>query len=87
MDIEKDWLKIQKHFIKSFQSNFHVAIASVDQNHLPTITPIGSLFLNNDQTGFYFEKYAFRLSRCAETNPNICIMAVYSNTWFWIRSL
>ena len=47
MDIVNDWNKIKKHFNKSFYSNFHVAIASVNKDNKPTVTPIGSLFLNN----------------------------------------
>ncbi|MDN5204131.1 hypothetical protein QQ008_22250 [Fulvivirgaceae bacterium BMA10] len=87
MDIQRDWNKIRLHFKRSFRSNFHVSIASVDAENNPTVTPIGSLFLNHDQTGFYFEKYPSKLPVHAERNKNICVLAVNSNTWFWIKSL
>ena len=45
MDIKTNWEKIRLHFNKSFRSNFHVSIASVDSENNPTVTPIGSLFL------------------------------------------
>jgi len=57
MDIISNWKEIRKHFNLSFRSNFHVSIASVDRENNPTVTPIGYLFLNNNQTGFYFEKW------------------------------
>ena len=57
MDIQENWTAIRKHFNTSFRSNFHVSIASVDDQNLPTVTPIGSLFLNRGQNGFYFEKF------------------------------
>ena len=87
MDIIKNWPQIRKHFNKSFRTNFHVAIASVNKKNLPNVTPIGSLFLNRDQSGFYFEKYPKTLPDNAEYNKNICILGVNSNMWFWLRSL
>ena len=87
MDIAAHWKEIQKHFNFSFQSNFYVSIASVDIENNPTVTPIGSLFLNNNQTGFYFEKYPTKLPQQAHENNMICALAVNSNTWFWLKSL
>lgn len=87
MDIKKDWVEIRKHFNRAFRSNFYVSIASVDTENKPTVTPIGSLFLNRDQTGFYFEKYPSSLPKHAETNPNICALAVNTSMWFWLKSL
>ncbi len=87
MDIIKNWLEIRKLFNKSFRTNFHVAIASVNNENLPDVTPVGSLFLNRDQSGFYFEKYPETLPDNAEYNKNICILGVNSNIWFWLRSL
>ena len=87
MDIAAHWKEIRKHFNLSFQSNFYVSIASVDIENNPTVTPIGSLFLNNNQTGFYFEKYPTKLPQQANENKMICALAVNSNTWFWLKSL
>ena len=87
MDIKSNWSEIRKHFNRSFRTNFHVSIASVDKDNNPTVTPIGSLFLNKNQTGFYFEKYPTKLPENANHNKNICVLAVNSGNWFWIRSL
>ena len=87
INLEENWQKIRKHFRKSFAANMHVSIASVDENHQPTITPIGSLFLNNNQTGFYFEKFATKLNINSKTNKSICVLVVNSNKWFWLKSL
>ena len=87
MNLINDWYKIRAHFNKSFRSNFYVSIASVDKENTPTVTPIGSLFLNKNQTGFYFEKYPTKLPHHAEINKNVCVLAVNSNTWFWLKSL
>ena len=87
MDIKIDWNKIRKHFNKSFRSNFYVSIASVDSEHNPTVTPIGSLFLNDNQTGFYFEKFVSKLPKHAKENPKICVLGVNSGRFFWVKSL
>ncbi len=87
MDIKEDWKQIRIHFSKSFKSCLHVSIASVDVDNNPTVTPIGSLFLNGNQTGFYFEKFPSKLPEHAEQNNNICLLGVNSNRWFWIKSL
>ncbi len=87
MEIKSDWQEIKKHFSKSFRSSFHVAIASVDENNNPTVTPIGSLFLNNNQTGFYFEKFPTKLNAHSKFNKNVCILAVNSGIRFGLTSL
>lgn len=87
MDIKSNWKEIKRHFNKSFRTNYHVSIATVDKNNNPTVTPIGSLFLNNNQTGFYFEKYPTKLPVNIQSNPNVCVLAVNSNIWFWLKSL
>ena len=87
MDIKTDWSIIRKHFNKSFSQNLFIPIASVDSDNKPTVTPIGSLFLNDNQTGFYFEKYPTKLPLHAKTNQSICALAVNSGKWFWFISL
>ena len=87
MDLNTDWRIIRRHFNKSFSSNFYVSIASVDSDNNPTVTPIGSLFLNDDQTGFYFEKFPTKLPAHAKTNPKVCLLGVNSGRIFWIKAL
>jgi hypothetical protein len=87
IDIHKNWIEIKTHFRKCIGANMHVAIASVDSENIPTVTPIGSLFLNDDQTGFYFEKFATKLNKNSKTNQNICVLAVNTKRWFWLTSL
>jgi len=87
MDINENWKQIRMHFSKSFASSLYVSIASVDVSNHPTVTPIGSLFLNENQTGFYFEKFPSKLPEHANQNKNICVLAVNSSKWFWIKAL
>lgn len=87
VNLEENWQKIRTHFSKSFGANMYVSIASVNEDNKPTITPIGSLFLNENLTGFYFEKFATKLNVNSKVNKSICVLAVNSNKWFWFKSL
>ncbi|MFS4484315.1 pyridoxamine 5'-phosphate oxidase family protein [Hyunsoonleella sp. 2307UL5-6] len=87
MDLVYEWHKIRKHFNKSFSSNFYISIASVNSDNNPTVTPIGTFFLNDNQTGFYFEKFTKKLPKHATTNPNVCLLGVNSGWFFWLKSL
>lgn len=87
MDLQENWDKIRVHFSKSFGSSLHVSIASVDSDNNPTTTPIGSFFLNKDQTGFYFEKFPTKLPDNSKANRKICVLGVNSSKWFWTKSL
>jgi hypothetical protein len=87
MNLVTDWKIIRKQFNRSFRQNLHVPIASLDGDNKPTITPIGSFFLNSDQTGFYFEKFPKTIPTYAKINPNICVIAVNSSKWFWLNAI
>lgn len=63
------------------------AIASVDAEGGPTVTPIGTVFLRDDCTGFYFDQYTERLAENLDRTPRICLMAVDNGLAFWLRSL
>jgi hypothetical protein len=88
MNIEAHWPAIQQHFDRSFRSSFHVSLATVGAENTPTVTPIGSLFLYEDQpSGFYFEKFPFRIRQHMKFNQRVCVLAVNSSWWLWAGSL
>lgn len=87
MHLEQDWKAIKKLFARSFTSSFHYAIASVDRNGEPHVTPIGSLILREPGHGFYFEEFPRQLPSNLENNKQVCVLAVNSGTWFWLRAL
>ena len=87
MELIENWTSIRRHFSQSFGSSLHVSIASVSEDNTPTVTPVGTVFLNKDQTGFYFEKFVSTLPKHAAKNNSICILAVNSSKLFWLKSL
>ncbi len=87
MDLHNNWHEVKNHFRESFKSSFHFAIATVNENGEPHVTPIGSLILGKPGVGFYFEKFPKNLPRNLGINNQVCILAVNSARWFWMKSL
>lgn len=65
----------------------HCSIATVDAQLQPTITPIGTLFLRENQTGFFFDTYAESFKEHLPQNNKACIQVVNSSRLFWLKSL
>lgn len=81
------WVKITTYYPKLIKSSMFCSIASVNTKGLPNVTPIGTLFLNDNKTGFYFDMHTKVLSNNVEQNPKVCILFVNTSRLFWFRSL
>ena len=87
MDLYIHWQKIKQVFLQAQVSSMYCSVASVDEQGQPHITPIGTVFLNNDQTGYFFDTYTCQLSKNLIKQPKVCIMAVNTAKRFWLKSL
>ena len=87
MEIGRHWNKIRKVFEDSFKSSFHYSIATVNEDGSPHVTPIGSLFLGDDQKGFYFEEYVSALAKNLRHNKRVCVLAVNSSKFSLLKTL
>ena len=87
MQLKEDWKDIKKLFNRSFNSSFHYAFATVNEKGEPHVTPIGSLVLREPGHGIYFEEFPRQLSLNFQHNKEVCVLAVNSGRWFWIKSL
>lgn len=88
MEITDDiWERIRTLFSNAFESSFYCTFATVGEDGMPRATPIGSLILGSDRTGFYFEEYSSGLSKNLRTNPRVCILAVDTNKRLWFKML
>ena len=61
MDIAEHWKDVKALFKESFKSSFHYAIATVNEDGEPHVTPIGSLILGKPGHGLYFEEFSRQL--------------------------
>lgn len=81
-----DWNAIKRVFTKAQKSNMHANIASVSKDGIPNITPIGTVFLNEDGTGFLFDSFSQKLEENLKQNNSVCISVVNSSKIFWLSS-
>lgn len=87
MDITENWKAVKDLFRASFKSSFHYAIATVNGEGEPHVTPIGSLILGKPGHGLYFEEFPRKLPANYKINQQACVLAVNSSRWYWIKSL
>jgi len=86
MEIGKHWETIQSVFQQTLDSSLHYAVATVNKDGSPHITPIGALFLREDKTGFYFDVFTVNMLNNLDQDQRICILAVNSSLPFWQKS-
>jgi len=76
MKIGKQWKTIQMVFQQSLSSSLHYALASVNEDGSPHLTPIGALFLRENKTGFYFDVFSVKMSNNLDRDQRVCVLAV-----------
>lgn len=84
---ERNWKAIRRLFRNAQFSSLHYAIATVNKEGTPHVSPIGSLFLRDDMSGFYFEELGGAMARNFKYNKHVCVLAVHSSRWFWFKSI
>lgn len=87
MRMEDHWQEIKRVVARAQASSIHCAIASVAPDGMPHITPLGTVFLRDDMTGYYFDQYANGLAQNIASGSRICLMAVDTAKGFWFKSL
>lgn len=87
MEIGRHWETIRAVFEEGYKSCVHFAVATVNEDGSPHVTPIGSLILREDRTGFYFEENPTRMPCNLDRNLRVCILAVNADKAFWGESL
>jgi hypothetical protein len=85
-NIRDQWKKVKAVLEKGQASTIYCSVASINTDGTPNVTPIGTVFLSDEQTGYYFDHYTSALARNLDENPNVCIMSVNAGFWFWFRS-
>lgn len=87
MELERNWDMIRSIFEESLKTSHHYAIATVDKDGGPHITPIGSLMLHDDCRGVYCEEFPKNMPRNLKHNQRVCVMALNNGLLFWLKSL
>ena len=87
MKITDDWQTVKSALEQGQASSIYCSIATTNSDGTPHITPVGTVFLREDQTGYFFDHYAETLGRNIDQKSDVCIMAVNVGRLFWLRSL
>lgn len=77
-----DWQRITQVIASAQRASMHCSIATVDPTGQPNITPIGTVFLLENQTGFFFDTYSESFKQNIPHNDKACLQAVNSDRMF-----
>ncbi|MFT5592816.1 MAG: pyridoxine/pyridoxamine 5'-phosphate oxidase [Oceanicoccus sp.] len=87
MELSDHWNEITSVVNSGQKSSLHCSIATVDDQGMPNVTPIGTVFLRSNLTGYFFDSYTSKLAANLEHNNKACLSAVNTKTSFWFKSL
>lgn len=87
MEIGHHWETIRAVFEEAYKSGLHFALATVNEDGSPHVTPIGALILRDDRTGFYFEENPTSMPENLKRDPRVCILGVNADKSFWGQAL
>ena len=85
--LEGNWPAIRRLFAQTLKSSYHFSLATTDDRGNPHITPIGSLYLERELRGYYFDLFSQKMNKNLEDNDRVCVMAVPSRFSLWLSAL
>ena len=82
------WSRARRIVHRGLRSSLHGAVASVDGDGHPHVTPIGSLMLQREPgRAVYFDVLNARLARNVDADPRVTILVVDSSRRTWARGM
>jgi hypothetical protein len=75
-----------KHIKNLVKNSLYCSISTI-QDNLPHCSPIGSVYLETTQQGYYLEMFSTAVKKAQSTNPYGCILIVNTSLVFWFKSL
>ena len=87
MDMEAHWKLIRRTVNHALKTNRFCAVATINADGSPRISPIGSLFLGETGKGIYFERFPKEMRENLERDQRICVLAVSGGFGYWCRAL
>ncbi|GAC17969.1 hypothetical protein [Paraglaciecola arctica] len=75
-----------KHIKNLVKNSLYCSISTI-QDNLPHCSPIGSVYLESTQQGYYLEMFSTAVKKAQSANPNGCILVVNTSIIFWLKSL
>ena len=87
MDMEQHWRTIRKIVNQALKTNRFCAVATVNPDGSPRVSPIGSLILGQTGKALYFEEFPKNMRQNLDRDQRLCVLAVTGGFWFWLKAL
>jgi hypothetical protein len=65
----------------------YCSIATINEEGIAHVSPIGSVILKSKSRGVFFEKFTKSIPNNIKTNTKATIMCVNDGRWYWLKSL
>lgn len=86
-DIDSDlWNRLKPLAGRVFGSSLHFAMATVNPDGTPHVTPIGSLILTDPGEAYFFEVLTRQLRTNLDNGSPIAVLGVVSSLRLWVPS-
>lgn len=82
----KLWNQLKPLAGRVFGSSLHFAMATINPDGTPHVTPIGSLILAEPGEAYFFEVLTRQLPENLEHGSPIAVLGVVSSRWLWLSS-
>lgn len=84
---DEQWRIAREVFARSCRTSMHYAVATVNPDGSPHVTPIGSLVLLENGTGLFFDGYLGATARNLSKDDRVCVLAVHTSRLGWLKAL
>ncbi|MCL1918944.1 MAG: pyridoxamine 5'-phosphate oxidase family protein [Peptococcaceae bacterium] len=81
-----NWNKITSLYNEYLKKASYCSFATTSSKNEPNVTPIGSLVLRDDFSGFFFDIFPTAMAENLEDNGQICLLLVNTSKLFWFQS-
>jgi predicted pyridoxine 5'-phosphate oxidase superfamily flavin-nucleotide-binding protein len=82
----ESWKKITKYYNEYLKKASYCSFATTSSENEPNVSPIGSLILRDDFSGFFFDKFSSVMAENLENNGRVCLLIVNSSKLFWFQA-
>lgn len=87
MEIDKElWSQLKPLAGRVVGSSLHFAMATINPDGTPHVTPIGSLILTDPGEAYFFEVLTRQLPRNLEDGSPVAVLGVISSLRLWVPS-
>ncbi len=89
---EENWKRIRKFWgdaarVSASAKLPYCVFATVNEDGSPRLAPYGSLILQENKSGFYFDRFSRHTSQNLNRDQRICVLLLKTDKWFWMKAL